>query len=75
MRPLQLIFAALMLFPIALGLWLFRVTSNKRAVLSPQFYVRGLGWSLFLVVAAGVLMLVAIAQGLGWEINLAGLFG
>lgn len=75
LRPVQLIFAALMLFLMVLGLWLFRATSKKRAVLSPQLYVRGLGWGLFLVVAGGVLMLVAIAQGLGWDINLANLFG
>lgn len=74
-RPDRLVFAAVMLIPLGFGLWLMGTTRRKRPVLSTRHYARGIAWGMLLVVASGLLILVAIAQSMGIEFHLADLFG
>lgn len=75
LRPERMAFAALLLLPLALGVWLIAAASRKRQHLTGHQYGRGLAAGLVLVVACVLLIAIALAQALGFDLRVANLFG
>ena len=56
------------------GVWLISASQRKREILPPKLYARGVGIGAFLILVSLVLSVIAVAQALGFDLNLANMF-